>query len=81
MSSLLGNASAARELELIRRVSRAMREGAVEMADAVTAARAAGASWQAIADAVGPAPHRPGGSSATAIRRFYDRAAWTRKAW
>jgi hypothetical protein len=72
MSALLGNAAAARHLTRARELGRAMREAAEDMRVELEAARAAGASWQAIADAAGPAPRRPEGASATAMRRWLD---------
>lgn len=70
--AILGNLNAADHLRRVRELSRAMRDAGEDMRAEVEWARQAGASWQAIADAVGPSPHRPEGSSPTAIRRFYD---------
>lgn len=64
--------SAIEHLQRARELSRAMRVAAEDMRAEVEAARRAGASWQRIADAVGPEPHRPTGASSTAMRRFYD---------
>jgi len=75
MSALVGNANAARYLGNARTLSLSIRNLALELRAEVEAARAAGASWQAIADAVGERPMRPDGASATAMRRFYDRSA------
>jgi hypothetical protein len=57
---------------MTRALSLAMRNLAEDLRAEVEAARSAGASWQAIADAVGARPFRPDGSSPTAMRRFYD---------
>lgn len=72
---VLGNAAASRELEAARRLGNAIRDAAEDMRAEVQAAREAGASWDAIADAVGPMPYRPIGESATAMRRFYGERA------
>ena len=62
-------------LQRARELSVGMRAAAEDLRVLVEEARRLGASWQAIADAVGPEPHRPTGASATAMRRFYDQSA------